>query len=661
MSSFLVGHRRTVSEMSSDSNEKSLQCTLVPLKDLSSKIPHDANEIATCDQDEYSGTNPDVQERNRKEFISPSEKARFHFRNVAPLPPQVCVMSVAKEMSEMDPYYKPRQNVDDKNPFLALPLFQNGNKIFCESDDKTADFKTVEKFLFSSCFELTPNLCQNSNSNFDLSAICSKAKLSQSTGDKCENQNQSISRQASVIEKRHSLPRSSESTSKIMFGCNATINFTPDIAQNNVSSPITKEGTENVSLSNQSRQKPRPSTTNELSNCTDNESSTKSLINEEIEQDELTKRMIASANMNRYFEDQMFQGRVQLLRRLYGGGCWVTQDDSAIELSSFSFASSGSPQVASVFNLPPETVSHLKRRGSCESGFFSSGFDRNYSGFSSRHGKATSSNASGYCGIDDWCSIGMMSSSARSARSSLLTVSDLEEDLRAASIFLSSKRTSSVFTDDSVEDLSSLADFDSWDQRLARSTSTPHGSDTNIMEASVPNSVFPTYGSVNSEVVGSPENRCYEKDIRDIVSYFNSITLNPEANGCNRLAHVTSRTSRQRELDMLFGRKLSNSGTSSKTSSDSVKSFQKREHSQNGGMKSLYSQKNILPRSHKIESLIKRVAEKESKQRYRRTFGAPTPLSASMFQQHQQRLQVCDGIGKYFILFCIHSILTVKG
>ena len=47
----------------------------------------------------------------------------------------------------------------------------------------------------------------------------------------------------------------------------------------------------------------------------------------------------------------------------------------------------------------------------------------------------------------------------------------------------------------------------------------------------------------------------------------------------------------------------------------------------------------------KIESLIKRVAEKESRQRYRKTFGGPTPLSSSMLQNHQQRLQVCDGIG----------------
>ena len=57
-------------------------------------------------------------------------------------------------------------------------------------------------------------------------------------------------------------------------------------------------------------------------------------------------------------------------------------------------------------------------------------------------------------------------SMTRSVGSSLLTVSDLEEDLRAASIFLSSKRTSSVFTDDdSIDDLStSFADLDNcWD------------------------------------------------------------------------------------------------------------------------------------------------------------------------------------------------------
>ena len=73
-----------------------------------------------------------------------------------------------------------------------------------------------------------------------------------------------------------------------------------------------------------------------------------------------------------------------------------------------------------------------KRRGSCESGFFS---------------------------VDDWLSMQLSTTSTRSIGSSLLTVSDLEEDLRAASAFLSStnKRTSSIFTD-STDDLSSLAD-----------------------------------------------------------------------------------------------------------------------------------------------------------------------------------------------------------
>ena len=44
-----------------------------------------------------------------------------------------------------------------------------------------------------------------------------------------------------------------------------------------------------------------------------------------------------------------------------------------------------------------------------------------------------------------------------------------------------------------------------------------------------------------------------------------------------------------------------------------------------------------LPRSQKIESLIKRVVEKESRERLRKT----TSGSSS---NHQQRLQVCDGI-----------------
>merc|ERR1719209_1216768 len=84
--------------------------------------------------------------------------------------------------------------------------------------------------------------------------------------------------------------------------------------------------------------------------------------------------------------------------------------------------------------------------------------------------------------VSDWLPGAL---STRSIASSLLTVSDLEEDLRAASAFLSTKRTSSVFTD-SLDDLSSRLDDISG------------------------------LGGVLQE--RRPEK--YEKDIRDIVEYF---------------------------------------------------------------------------------------------------------------------------------------------
>ena len=103
--------------------------------------------------------------------------------------------------------------------------------------------------------------------------------------------------------------------------------------------------------------------------------------------------------------------------------------------------------------------------------------------------------------MDDWLSTMQMSncsaSATRSMGSSLLTVSDLEEDLRAASAFLSSnnKRTSSIFTD-STDDLSSLAeDFQG-------------GS----VGASDPTSAL--------AVMKPTASTGYEKDIRDIVEYF---------------------------------------------------------------------------------------------------------------------------------------------
>merc|ERR1719167_2067724 len=96
-------------------------------------------------------------------------------------------------------------------------------------------------------------------------------------------------------------------------------------------------------------------------------------------------------------------------------GC-LSQDDSLLGRSSGLLA--------------PFTPT-LRKFGSCESGIFS---------------VSTT--------VSDWLP-GALSS--RSLASSLLTVSDLEEDLRAASAFLSTKRSSSVFTD-SLDDLSSRLD-----------------------------------------------------------------------------------------------------------------------------------------------------------------------------------------------------------
>ena len=243
------------------------------------------------------------------------------------------------------------------------------------------------------------------------------------------------------------------------------------------------------------------------------------------------------------FEDHLFHGRVELLKRLYSGGVWTTQDDSV--LSSFSSNSSSASTASSSEN---GGLYLLKRRGSCESGFCSVGT------------------------VDDWLSMQLSTCSAatRSMGSSLLTVSDLEEDLRAASAFLSSnhKRTSSIFTD-STDDLSSLAEdqFDHMTQPC------------------------------------KPSNG-YEKDIRDIVEYF----------------EASCRVARPRHLGRL--QKL------------------RKKAEVSAKPKSENSEEIHLHRSQKIESLIKRVLENESRERLRKSSTSVSTYSS----QQQQRLQICDGI-----------------
>jgi len=170
----------------------------------------------------------------------------------------------------------------------------------------------------------------------------------------------------------------------------------------------------------------------------------------------------------------------------------------------------------------------IRRAGSWESGFYSS--------------SAT-----------DWMSEeGLLSS--RSVASSLLTVSDLEEDLRAASAFLSNKRTSSVFTD-SLDDLSCGLD--------------------DISVSGYPLTKYNFEGIKNEK---------YEKDIREIVEYF--------------------------EKKCLINRNTTLSVDEKRSSPE-------------------------IARSQKIENLIKKVAENKTRARMNSRY----PSS-----QQNNNLQVCDGI-----------------
>jgi len=274
------------------------------------------------------------------------------------------------------------------------------------------------------------------------------------------------------------------------------------------------------------------------------------------------------------FEDHLFHGRVELLKRLYSGGrqVWSTQDDSV--LSSFSSGSGTSSAGSTTSSMASSNGLYvLRRRGSCESGFYSS--------------------VGG--SVDDWLSTMQMSkcsaSATRSMGSSLLTVSDLEEDLRAASAFLSSnkdKRTSSIFTD-STDDLSSLA------EDFGQSDST----------ASAFAVMKPPTASTS-----------YEKDIRDIVEYFEASCRVSRPRISSHHHHIRLQKIRQK---------------GSKTAEEMSVTAE------------VAAAELRLPRSQKIESLIKRVVEKESRERLHRR-GPQSSLPYSNQQQTQQRLQICDGI-----------------
>jgi len=206
---------------------------------------------------------------------------------------------------------------------------------------------------------------------------------------------------------------------------------------------------------------------------------------------------------------------ISSLNKLYSARGYLSQDDSALGLSSTPLQISG--------------TGNLKRWGSVESGVYSV--------------------------TDDWFSEEPISST-RSICSSLLTVSDLEEDLRMASQFLAKKRSSSVFTD-SLEDLST---------RLDDLSNTGTGKeDIKALE------------------------RGYEKDIRDIVEYF-------ERN---------CRTDKKKNIEV------------------------------GGGLSDVRSSPEIA-RSQKIESLIMAVAKNKNKAEARLRRGA-SPHSPS-------HLQVCHGI-----------------
>ena len=120
--SFSVGHRRSVSEFSCNVEKRnskllssSIDCNCEKLQNLTDNANHQEHVCCTSDVEN--------EPKGHQQYTTPSEKARFHFKTIGK-----SVTSVGREMSENDPFYKPKQNLAHQNPFLELPLFLKGKK-----------------------------------------------------------------------------------------------------------------------------------------------------------------------------------------------------------------------------------------------------------------------------------------------------------------------------------------------------------------------------------------------------------------------------------------------------------------------------------------------------------------------------------------------------
>ncbi len=497
----------------------------------------------------------------RHQRSSPSEKARFHYRST-----HLSAMSVGKEMSLRDPHY--RTATAPCNPFLTLPKLREGRKIMGSSRD-----------LFSSCFELpsparvaTP-VGGSSTALFESGGTlggvaATAAELMAAVASMAEGNSSRDSSAAFVCDRdwgkrsSRSLPSSPGSASRRNSLDGSSTPLAPSETISSVKSSAA------------------PSTVAAPSSSSSSSSPHR-------------HQLRPSASTSR-FEEHLFQGRVQLLKRLYSGGTWSTQDDSALaEMSRLQNHHHHFPL--------------LRRRGSCESGFFSVGTDTDF---------FPSDGAAG--GLN----------SARSLGSSLLTVSDLEEDLWAASAFLSGNggathhRTSSVFTDDDLD----LA-------ALSGDGSSGSGGSKGVDDPAPPSARWA--GLVD---------RGYEKDIRDIVEYFEATCRV----GGGDVVYPPLQRHHHHHLRARGGPVIAKDTPGGAAAGGMHRALwlQRRQEQQQ------QQPTPQLPRSQKIESLIKRVVEKESRERLASRFGGggmscQTGGSRSLSSAaagHSRPLQVCDGI-----------------